>query len=173
MPGTIEPTGELGKTKKNLAYLIASCATFRTITGTATATLAMEKIHYLGDDTSDTTETRPRCLIDTERFDRRTIALADEQPFGTLYATFEFLPSSAYASNPDDEQIEMENRLDAILSEMNALKGRGTGYFSGCTHLYYRTLELILPPTYGAEIADHGGTQSREYFWQSVLGVEI
>ena len=149
MGWTLDGNNEEAKFTQRIAWLIASAAQFRTETGAASATAALAYIHLEADDTSDTTATRPRAVIDVEDEDysREIRSLNDYQSAAGAIVSFEFLIGSSYSAHKWDRQTKFLNKVGTIIDQMKVLSGTGTGYFSGETHLSFSALRRIAGPT--------------------------
>ena len=120
----VTATGQVAKPLYKLAELVASSATFRTEVGAASAAAALAFIHYpYADDTSDSTATKPRCIIGLGQ-SRDSIKEGTELwvKTGELWLAFEFLVTSG-ASGDAEELLQFANKTGAILAEMEANAG--------------------------------------------------
>ena len=128
-----------------LRRLIASSATFRTVTGAADATAAIEFIHVI--NASDEVTETDDCTIVDPRSRAIIIHLSEERTNsgqgewlgeGTIGIAFEFLRSDIYKPTKDDDlasakdkdddaMTEFTNNLGAIKSEMETNSGGSDG----------------------------------------------
>jgi len=175
MPPTLAPTGSLGKSLANLAWLVASSATFQTLVGALDATSAMGSVYVEADDLG--AAPRPRAIVFFHEYRREKIALSTFAVRGSLFLSFEFPPSAAYAppagtGNVWDEYLEFCNRADAIVAEMEALQGQGsTGYLAGESYLSVSEFELLDGPSAIPETKGIGAAEARDYFFGCTFAV--
>lgn len=121
---SVTASGQVAKPLYKLAELVASSATFRTEVGAASAAAALAYIFYPeADDTSDSTEIRPRCIIGPgqSRSASKTGTGLWEKA-GELWLCFEFLVTSG-ATGKAEELLQFANKTGAIMAEMEANAG--------------------------------------------------
>lgn len=176
MPLTIAAdslTSEEARFPVGLRYLVAASATFQTITGAASTAAALSYVHFDADDTSDSTETRPRAIIDLSQYEASRIALATFGHTGGVYLTFEFSPSSSYSANRDDALIEHLDRIGRIRREMQVLQGAGAGStpFTGETYVSIGRMQLIVLP-HRVDLVPGDASETVKAIYQSTYLVE-
>jgi len=123
--------GRIVNSYQGLAGLVASSAKFRTITGAANATAALDYIHYPYPLSSDA---RPWAILDggtgTEWEEQIRFSAG-----GSLMLTIE-VPESYYSGYSTDKTKwlafagDVDDIIDQIETNSNAAKGDGTNYWN-------------------------------------------
>ena len=151
----VTATGILALPMANLAALLASSASFRTLVGAGSAAAALAFIYYPeADDTSDTVQTRPRAIVSLpQEFASKKTAVSSWHRTGALWLSVELAPASQYLGVIQDEAISVLNTLGAIQAEMEANAGNDT---------YLNVLDFTVVQGPGPVITTNEGNA---YFW--------
>jgi len=142
------PATGLFKQPERVAYLIASCATFRTIVSESTAAAALTHIAWPWTDDDDEDHQWPRAIV-TELANWRTTQSGRKNwsVEASLYVSFQFeVPVSAGATTELAEHNWFMNQIGAIVSEMKTAEGSGTPY-AGETQPAIAWIQIAEPPT--------------------------
>ncbi len=167
-------TSEEARFMVGLRYLVAASSTFQTLTGAAYTAAALSYVHFDADDTSDSTETRPRAIIDLSQYDASRIALATFGHVGGVYLTFEFSPSTDNSANRDDALIEHLDRIGKIRREMQVLQGTGQAGgtpFTGETYVTIGRMQMIVLP-HRVDLVPGDASETVKAIYQSTYLVE-
>lgn len=134
----VAASGAISLAAEHLAWMLANCATFRTITGAATPTAALEHIYHQAlpppaggaakYTAAEQDSYRPFGLIGTEDYEFESIATGTTDDFsdgGTLKLALE--RTAVAGASDSDNDMEWLNIVGAIVAEMAALAGEA-GY---------------------------------------------
>jgi len=130
---------------ERLAYLIASCARFKTIVGVETTAAAFAKVAWPWTDES--TLGWPRAIV-TQNAEWKTTKAGTKNwaVQGTLAFAFQFtVPASASAADEKDEYNWFMAQVGQIISEMKVLEGTGAPY-TGETHIALDWIAIVDGP---------------------------
>jgi hypothetical protein len=123
--------GWIVSSHQGLAGLVASSAKFRTITGAASESAALDYVHFPYPLDADT---RPWALIDSGEgtdFDEEIRLSAS----GSLAVTIE-VPESYYSAATDDKELwlafaqDVDTIYEQMVANSNKAKGDGTNYWN-------------------------------------------
>jgi len=164
-----------------VAWIVASSATFRTITGAANATAALAFVYYpyaddqlvdidemalRGDDAGTAiTDTRPRCIVNPgEDWRYERAGMQHWRGQGNCFVSFEFLPTDLKATRAT-QILEYMDNVGEILEEI--MVNSGNSYDSAQpSHLNVIGIELIQGPSEVKEEDD------RELFYGTTFAME-
>jgi hypothetical protein len=180
---TVVPAGNFPVALAGLANLVASSPTFQTWTGTSDVAHALNHVSFETDDTEESGSTRPRAIVyhAPEGWAERKVALNEYRPFLKLWLSFEAYPSNAIESESPrqdrlwDERLEFINKVQAILDDMKAAQGLGTGYqTTATTQITFSEARLIGGPDTVEDVRAEGQLgETASYFWGCVLEFDI
>lgn len=152
----VTPTGML-RHSYLLKLMVANCATFQSVTGSANATAALDRIAVPAVVEGNEIQWPRAVITETREFSTRKIGNGTWQYSGRLHLSFEFIVPSGTADRDDFENslYHINNNVGAIIAEMQALSGTGEPV-SGITHLNVTEITLVDGPWYQpiAEMAD-------------------
>lgn len=149
---TLAASGILAKPFELLANLVASSATFQSLTGTASEAAALAKVHFPFADDEATSGTEhapaPRAIIEPgDDYETNQVGIGDWAARGTLILSLELrLPTTESATtiytDAKNELLWFLNKVGAILAEMQANK-----YTNPATYLNAIGFRLLAGPT--------------------------
>lgn len=115
----VTPSGQVAYPLAKLAALLAASTTF-----VNEVTSASAHTHYPeADDTSDSTDTRPRAIIQFgPSRSAKKVGNNVWEKRGQLVLSFEFLPGSGLTTYAD-QLLDFANKTGAIMAEMEELAG--------------------------------------------------
>lgn len=137
---------------EGLAHLVSASTTFQAEVRRATPTLALTHIHYpYGVDEEDPLggppeAPRPRAIITPgNRWESHRSSQWGFDEEGDLFLTFEFLPKPSLRER-SDQQMDFQNRVGAILNEMQEASGRDRPLPATETYLNVARIMLVDGP---------------------------
>lgn len=180
---TVTPAGNFPVAMAGLANLVASSANFQSWTGTSDTAHALNHVSFETDDTEESGSTRPRAIVyhAPEGWAEKKVALNEFRPFLKLWLSFEAYPSNPIeAETPRqdrlwDERLEFVNKVQAVIDDMKAAQGLGTGYqTSAYSQITFSECRLIAGPDTVEEVRAEGDLgEVASYFWGCVLEFDI
>lgn len=165
-----------------LGWLIANSANFQTWVGAASATAALAHVCFEADDSEESGSTRPRAIIDIAEggWQETKVSLQNFRPTIKLLVSFEAYPTNAIeAETPRedrlwDEKLDFSNKVQAVVTDCEALQGTGTGYVSGQSHITTGEWRLAGGPCPVQETRSEGQQgETPDYFYGLILEVDI
>lgn len=176
MARTVTPTGHQGIFAAGVAWLIASSANFQTLVGAGSANAALAHVANQADDTEESGSTKPRAIVWPAEFRMQKVALNQYAPGGSVDVSFEIPPKTAIESESTredrlwDEFVDFCNTVDAILADIAAAQGLGSGYLGGGnSQVAVDLIELTEGPFDVSETRAEGMLgEVAGYFWAAV-----
>lgn len=155
----------------SLAAAVANSAAFRSVVGAASATDALAFIHYPSADESETAW--PRAIITpTNRYNSSKAGVGTHKRRGSLLLTLEFeVPEEAGADTETEQLTWFATKVDAILSELEAVAGTGISGSASFLNIveidllegpWQEPMEEIEPPDVGGAVPE---TTRRPQWW--------
>lgn len=177
------PAGNWPTALAGLAWLVASSPNFQAWVGASGPTAAQQALAHVvfeSDDSEESGSTRPRAIVYTDQFEETKVALTTFRPTITLWLSFEAPPAAAIeAETPRedrlwDERLDFLNHVQAVLDDMKALNGCGTGYVAGESNVAIGPVRKLAGPDAVEEVRAAGELgEIATYFWGVVFEVEI
>jgi len=114
----VTPTGPLSLPFAQIAILLAACPTFRTACGVASASEALELIHYpyFNDGPEENEWPVPGAIINDDDMNEWYVDRDFDQA-GALMVTFCFEPNEDYLDDPANQILDFRNKLGTIIKE--------------------------------------------------------